>query len=65
MELVAHQIVIVRATKVAVKLAKIADIITANIDKFQNKNHSHRNDGNGKKLGDRTGKFNLHNSYST
>lgn len=50
MELVAHQIAIVRAMKGVVKLAKIADIITANTEKFQNKNHSHYHDGNGKKI---------------
>jgi hypothetical protein len=35
-----------------VKLGKTADIITADIGKLQKKNHSHHNDGNGKKLGD-------------
>ncbi len=43
------QITIVIVMKVVVKLAKIAVIITADIGKTQNKNHSHQNDGNGKK----------------
>lgn len=54
---------IVRAMKGAVKLAKIVDIITVDTRHLQNKNHSHHNDGNGKKLGDITGKFNLCNSH--
>lgn len=63
MQLVGHQIAIVRAMKRVVKLPNIADIITADTDKFQKKNHSHRHDGNGKKLGDGTRKFNLRNSH--
>ncbi|OYD92526.1 hypothetical protein CDG76_23700 [Nostoc sp. 'Peltigera membranacea cyanobiont' 210A] len=62
MELVAHPIAIVRAVKRVVKLAEIADIIMV-CSKLPNKNHSHHNDGNGKKLGDTTGKFNLCNSH--
>jgi hypothetical protein len=50
MEFVAHQIVIVRTMKGLVKLVNIAGIITADIGKFQKKNHSHHHDGNGKRI---------------
>jgi hypothetical protein len=63
MALVAHQIAIVMVIKRVAKLAKIADIVTLDTGKFQKKNHSHHHDGNGKKLGDRTGKLNLSNSH--
>ncbi len=65
MELEAHPIAIVRAVKRAIELAEIADIIMVDNSKLPNKNHSHHNDGNGKKLGDTTGKFNLCNSHET
>lgn len=63
MELEGHPIAIVRAVNRVVKLAKIADIIMVYNSKLPNKNHSHHNDGNGKKLRDTTGKFNLCNSH--
>ncbi|MEH2091800.1 hypothetical protein [Nostoc sp.] len=45
------EIAIIKTMKGVVKLAKIADIITADMRKFPNKNHSHhKNDGNGKKV---------------
>lgn len=49
MELFAHPIAIVMAIKRVVKPAEIADIIMVYTSKLLNKNHSHHNDGNGKK----------------
>lgn len=50
MELIAHQIAILRATKAVVKLAKPADTITAETRKFQNKNHFQHHEENGNKI---------------
>lgn len=50
MERIAHQIAIFRAMKGVVKLAKIADTVTADIGKLQNKCHSPHYEGNGKKI---------------
>ncbi len=49
MELIAHQIAIIRAIKGVIKLPKTADIITADTEKFQHKNHFYHHGENGKK----------------
>jgi phage FluMu protein gp41 len=50
MELIAHQIAIIRAIKGVIKLPKTADIITADTEKFQHKNHFYHHGENGKKI---------------
>lgn len=65
MELIAHQIVILRAMKGVVKLAKLQIQLRQILENFKTKAILPIIRGVVKKLGDETGKFNLRNSNLT